>query len=286
MEDQARMRNPSDAEAITDPRERATIAHQLIDQHQEAIAELSRVRRDAIEQLLAGGMTQTQIAELLHMSRSRISQLLSSGTRPERSFLTSSSTISVAIGAKKEAARTDPGEMVSVESFGAYELMADLVRSLGLDANYEVVPPPGLVRLNRPGLIVLAGPRVLPFLDQVMEADPHLRFATDDEGWHLVDVTAGKQYRPPASRSDGVDYGYIGRLPRPDGKGTFLWLAGTHSQGTLGAATYLVANLSDLYKEVKTKRFSLIIECHFDPEDRQKILGVERVTPLYRHDGP
>ena len=38
----------------------------------------------------------------------------------------------------------------------------------------------------------------------------------------------------------------MGRLPRPDGKGTFLYLAGLHAPGTLGAASYVVNNLADL----------------------------------------
>ena len=279
------MREPSEAQAVSDPQERAITAHEPIEEYQEATADLSRIRREAIEELLQDGMTQTQVADLLGMSRSRISQSLSAGSRPERAFLASGNLVTVAIGGKQEAGRSDPGEMVSAEAFAAYEAIADLGRTLGVDAKYEVVPPPGLVRLNRAGLIVLAGPRVLPFLDQVMEADPNLRFVVDDQGWHLVDETAGKTFRPPASRDEGVDFGDIGRLPRPDGKGTFLWIAGTHSQGTLGAATYLTTHLAELYKELRTRRFSMVVERQFAPGARQEILGVERATPIYRHEG-
>lgn len=278
------MRDPSEAEVITDPADRAKTAHVLIEEYQEGIADLSRIRRDAIEQLLAQGRTQTDVAALLGMSRSRISQLLSAGTRPERAFLASGGAVTVSIGGKTEAGRSDPGEMVSAEAFSAYELIADLSRSLNLDAKYEVVPPPGIVHLNRAGLIVLAGPRVLPFLGQVMEADPHLRFESDENGWFLRDETSGASYRTPRDQGQAADHGYIGRLPRPDGKGSFLWLAGTHAQGTLGAAHYLAEHLSELYREIKTKRFSLVVECHFDPAEKQKILSVERVSPLYRHE--
>jgi len=219
------------------------------------------------------------------MSRSRISQLLSAGVRPERAY-PGTGRLTVAIGAKQEANRSDPGDMLSVESFSAYELVAEAARVVGLDATYEVVPPPGHVDLNRANLIVLTNPRLLPFLSQVMGADPHIRYVfSKEDGWYLVDTTTGTEYRSPRDRGEAADYGYVGRLPRPDGKGTFLYLAGTHAQGTLGASHYVTTNLPDLYKELKTRRFSTVIECRYDPSDPRKVTSAERVTPLYRHEG-
>jgi hypothetical protein len=84
---------------------------------------------------------------MLGMSRSRVSQLLSAGVRPERAFL-GTGKLTVAIGTKQEANRRDPGKMLSVEAFAGYELLAEAARAVGLDATYEVVPPPGLVHLN------------------------------------------------------------------------------------------------------------------------------------------
>jgi hypothetical protein len=115
-------------------------------------------------------------------------------------------------------------------------LLSELARSVGLDSKYEVVPPPGLVDLNWPNLIVLTNPRPLPFLSQVMGTDPHLGYAEDDQGWCIVDKTAGTEYRSPMDQGRAADFAYTGMLPRPDGKGTFLYLAGTHAPGTLAAA--------------------------------------------------
>lgn len=143
--------------------------------------------------------------------------------------------------------------MVSSESFSAHEVLADLALSVGLDATYEVVPPPGLVHLNRTNLIVMAGPRLLPFLEQVMEADPHLSYARDDHGWYLADKTTGSEYRSPIDDGDATDYAYIGRLPRLDGKGTFLYLAGIHAPGNLGAARFIADNITELHRELKTR---------------------------------
>ena len=156
---------------------------------------------------------------------------------------------------------------------------------MGLEATYEVVPPPGNVQLNRANLIVMAGPRLLPFLDQVMAADPHLGYLHDGNGWYLVDKTTGTEYRSPIETGEAADYAYVGRLPRPDGKGTFLYLAGIHAPGNLGAATFVADNIADLHRELKTRRFSVLISCRFDPKDRRKILATERLTPLYRHEG-
>lgn len=271
---------------ISDPKERALAISALIDDHQAAVAELSRVRREALEEILAGGMSQTRLADLLGMSRSRMSQLLAAGKRPERAFL-GEGRITVAIGAKREPdKKTSVSEMISAECFTACGLLTEAARIVGLDVDQEVVPPPGNVRLNRPNLVVLTNPRLLPFLSQVMEADPHIRYiAANKDDWYLIDQSTGVEYRSPRNQGESKDYGYIGRLPRPDGKGTFLYLAGTHAPGTLGAATYLVDNLVTLYRELKTRRFSTVVKCEFDPGNSLKITAVEQVTPLYRHDG-
>ena len=76
-----------------------------------------------------------------------------------------------------------------------------------------------------------------------MGADTHLGYAVDDNGWYLVDKSASIEYRSPMDSGKPVDYAYVGRLSRPDGKGTFLYLAGTHAPGTLAAAHFVVDNL-------------------------------------------
>jgi hypothetical protein len=276
--------DPASAAEIEDPRERAKVVGQLIDTYQAAVTELSHIRRETLDELLTTGMTQNQIADLLGMSRSRVSQLLSTGGRPERAFL-GSGRLTVAIGGKQETNRADAGDMVSAEAFAAYELLSDTARNVGLDATFEVVPPPGHVHLNRPNLVVLTNPRLLPFLAQVMEADPHLRYVADKDGWYIRDETTGTDYRSLRDKGEASDYGYVGRLPRPDGKGTFLYLAGTHAQGTLGAAHYVANNLPELYKDLKNRRFSTVILCHYDTADPRKVISTERVTPLYRPDG-
>lgn len=278
-----------DLVGIPDPLDRARRVSDLLEQHQAAIAELARVRRDALEELLNGGTSQQHIAEALGMSRSRVSQLLSSGSaHPERAFFgTSTGRLTVAIGGKAETGRRDnlPAPVVSAEAMAAYELIADAARGMGLDAQCDLVPPPGLVDLNRDRLVVLSSPRLLPFVGQVLAADPVLGFGSDADGWYLVDRAAGVEHRSPQDiTGEPCDLAYVGRLPRPSGQGSFLYLAGIHSLGTLGAARYVVDNLPELWRELKSRRFSVLVACRYDPDTR-KITSTEPLTPLHRHEG-
>ena len=266
---------------IEDPMDRARMAGQRIDDHQAAITELSRVRRDALDELLSSGYTQTAIANSLGMTRARIGQLLSSGPRPERGFL-GSGALTVALGGKLEAGKERPGPVVSAEAFGAYERLAELARTLGLSSEYEVIPPPGMVTLNRTNLIVMCGPRLSPLVAQVLESDTNVAFDTDADGWHLIDKVASKVFRSPLDKGELADYAYIGRLPRPDGRGTFLYMAGIHAVGSSGAAHFLEGNLAELHREVRSRRFSMIVRCEFD--ENHRITASERVSPIYRHE--
>ena len=218
---------------LEDPLKQAQQASELLTRYQAAVNQLSRVRREAIEQLIAQGMTKAQLADHLGMTRARVGQLLTAGPRSEGLFL-GNGTLTVALGAKQEADKAQPSPVVSQEGFQAYERLCELARTLGLDAHYEVIPPPGMVDLNRDNLVVICGPRLSPIIAQVLASDPNLGFAHDDHGWHLVDHATGTTYRSPRDGGEPADYAYLGRLPRIDGRGTFLYMAGIHAPGNSG----------------------------------------------------
>ena len=265
---------------LPDPVERAKRAGDLLTRYQTVVTELSRIRREAVEELRAMGMTQAEMAAALGMTRGRISQLVTTGPPPERAFL-GMATVIVAFGGKVEAGKATPGSVVAQEDLNAYEQIRDLANSVKLDTTYEVIPPPGAVRLNRDNLVVICGPRLSPLIGQVLESDPNLGFSTDEDGWHLLDRKAGRTYRSPMDTGASGDVGYLGRLPRPDGRGTFLYIAGIHAIGAGGIVHYLHQEMAELYREVRTKRFSTLIACGFDPQSRE-VLSSERLTPLYR----
>lgn len=269
-------------ERIADPAQRAQRAHELATEHQAVVGELYRIRRAALDDLVAEGRTHAQIAELLGMTRARVTQLLTSGPRPERVVL-GTGRLTVAAGGKVEADKSAPGRVLSVEALGACDMLADLARSLDLEIERDIVPPPGMVNLNRPNLIVLGSPRILPFVAQVLESDEKYGFSSDSNGWFLIDRAANTIYRSPMDEGESSDYAYMGRLPRPDGRGTFLYLAGIHAPGTAGAAYYLEQNLDELYREVKSRRWSALISCEFDPVNRSRITSADLLTRV-RHD--
>ncbi|WP_327346335.1 sigma factor-like helix-turn-helix DNA-binding protein [Streptomyces europaeiscabiei] len=271
---------------IAAPVDRAKAAIDLMATYQGWVLELSRIRREAIEEAQASGMTQAEIAKSLGVSRGRVGQLASAGPPPERAFFGTDS-VTVSLGGKYEAGKgpdENPSEVVTREDLKNFEHLRKLLGGMKLDAEYEVIPPTGIVNLNRDNHVVVCGPRLSPIIAQVLEGDNNLRFAKD-EVWHLVDQAAGTTYRSPMDEDGSAgDVGYLGRLPRLDGRGTFLYVAGIHSIGANGVVHYLENNLAELYREVRTRRFSTLISCRYDPETLD-VLESRRVTPLYRHEG-
>src|SRR4029450_7813925 len=63
------------------PLKQSQKASELLTRYQTAVTQLSRIRREAIEQLIAQGMTKAQLAEHLGMTRARVGPLLAAGTR-------------------------------------------------------------------------------------------------------------------------------------------------------------------------------------------------------------
>ncbi|HEX3778557.1 MAG TPA: sigma-70 family RNA polymerase sigma factor [Pseudonocardiaceae bacterium] len=271
-----------EVQALDDPWERMRRAHEQVVYHQTQGGEYARIRREAIEDLIGRKVKQADIARMLGVSSSRISRLLSSAPKVERALL-GTGPVTISVGGKWEAAKEKPEAVVSRPMMRACTLLGSMCvdYELGLAAeDYEVVPPPGHVRLNRDNLIVMGSPRILPLVGQVLESDEHLAFGCGPDGWYLVDQDSDTPYRSPSDRGEAADYGYIGRLPRPDGRGTFLYLAGIHAMGTLGTVQYLVSNIEDLYREVKTHRWSTIVETRYNPADGT-IVAAERVTPIH-----
>ena len=274
-----------DLRGIADLVERAKSAQDFIEDKRGEIEEASRIRREAVADL-AANKTHAEIAEALGITRARVGQILKEGPPPERLFW-GTGVLTVAVGEKLEGpkdASGKPGPVVAKEDMQAYCALTESVAPMGLTTHYEVVQPPGFIRLNRENLVVICGPRLSPMVGQTLESDPVLAFAKDEAGWHLVDRKTEKTYRSPLDDDIPEDYGYLGRLPRPDSRGTFLYIAGIHAVGAPGVVHYLERNLAEVYREVKTKRFSTLIHCKFDPETRE-ITASERVTPFYRHEG-
>ena len=68
------------AAAIEDPIERARALGRILTEYQAIVTNASRMRRQAIEEALASGMTQDQVAKAVGLSPGRISQMRKAGT--------------------------------------------------------------------------------------------------------------------------------------------------------------------------------------------------------------
>jgi hypothetical protein len=263
---------------LPDPAERIRKVSELLARRQEEITELSRIRRETLGDLQRQGRSQTEIAELAGVSRGRIAQLAKAGPAPERAFL-GDGKLTIVVG-RKETAKGEPA--VAEETMIAVSRLTELAASHRLDVDVLRVSPPGLVELNQDNLVILAGPRLFPMVGQILQGDPNIRFAQEEDGaWVLRDLKTGETYGAPREPGPGRDFGYLGRLPRPDGQGTFLVAGGLHATGTQGVVAYLETALADLYAEVKTRRFSMIVECSYN--DSLEVTSAKQASPIYTH---
>ena len=262
--------------------DRARAASELLTELQAGVTEAARLRRESIAWLREHGYSLAAIADIIGVSRARIAQLREAGPPPERAFL-GTDRLTVAIPLKTEAASGRP--VVAQEDFAAFNLLADLARDLQLEAAVEYIPLGGELNLNRDNLIVICGPRLSPVVRQVLENDPVLGFDQDEAGrWVLLDRRTGQRHPSPSDlpQPRPADVGYLSRLQRPDGNGTFILLTGIHAVGSHGVIAFLRRELADLYEQVDLQPFSTLVATEYDPVTRQLVRS-ERIAPLYQH---
>lgn len=267
--------------ATPEPLDRVRLATEAVADYQAAIVELGKIRRDAVDYLRSQGMTLSEIADKAGVSRARLSQVSTAPKRaPERVLFSEGSTVTIAVDTKQESGSGRP--VVHQEHTAAIEVLNRTARRLGLElAEVEYIVPPGMIDLNRDGLVVVCGPRRSPLIAQMLAADERYGFDKDSDGWYLHDKASGHRFRSPEDSGKPGDYAYLGRLPRPDGRGHWLYMAGIHAPGGQGAAMYLEQELGDLYRDVKSGRWSCLVECEWDPESRQ-IQRVELLAPIHQ----
>ncbi|MBL3666625.1 sigma-70 family RNA polymerase sigma factor [Streptomyces sp. M2CJ-2] len=258
------------------------VTTRLADAQQE-VTELARLRRRVVQDLHAQGLSYAQIAAKAGLSRGRIHQIRHTGPAPEGAFLGSGAvTVATPLRRDDERGRT----VVAVDDVSSGKRLEDLARSYGLAVASEHVPVSGEIDLNRDGLVVVCGPRMSQDMWNTYAQDPVLRWEKAEDGpWTVVDRLTGTVHRSgqDSDPARSYDIGYLGRLPRPDGKGSLLAIAGIHTQGSLGVVQLLASELNSLWGQVGDRRFSTLVGVEYDPETNEP-RSVELVCPLYRHD--
>ncbi|MDX3581940.1 sigma factor-like helix-turn-helix DNA-binding protein [Streptomyces europaeiscabiei] len=269
--------------AIDDPyRLLREVTTRLADAQQE-VTELARLRRRVVQDLHAQGLSYAQIAEKAGLSRGRIHQIRHTGPAPEGAFLGRGSVVvATPLRRDDERGRT----VVAMDDVSSGKRLEDLARTYGLDVTSEHVSVGGEIDLNRDGLVVVCGPRMSQEMWDTYAQDPVLSWERAEDGpWTVVDRRTGTVYR---SGQDGdpsrpYDVGYLGRLPRPDGNGSLLAIAGIHTQGSLGVVQLLANDLNTLWGQIGDRRFSTLVGVEYDPETSEP-QSAELLCPLYRHD--
>lgn len=268
--------------ALADARQRGRQATALIEDCDAARVELSRIRREALSELIKAGVSQDEAAKEFGITKGRISQIKKSGPPIERAFL-GTRQLTVALPLKRDAEYERPA--MSYEDVFVWDRLRTLAEANQLPATQELIGPHGEIDLNRPDLLVVCGPKPSTKVASLLESDPAIRFEQTESGrYFLRDLRDGRQYDSPGDVSERqADYAYLARLPRPDGNGNVLILTGIHAVGSLGVVDYLENNLNTLYEAVDTRRFSAILEVEYD--DQRQITQSRLATRLYDHEG-
>lgn len=263
--------------AIEDKVERLKAATDGVAAAQQTINELTRIRRAVIRELHADGWTFARIGAAAGLSRARIHQVSTQGPAPEGLFF-GHGALTVLVPEVRA------GRVLGAPDPAAAQRLAELLRELGFTATIEHFLPGRPIELNRDGLIVLGGPELSPSLRQLILADPRLRRAVaraGDARRGIEDRAARRVYRPGGPEPH--DIAYLGRLPRPDGRGTILLIDGLHPPGSLGAIRLLATRLATLHERAGNHLFSVLIAVRYDRTTGEP-LEADLLTPVYRHD--
>jgi hypothetical protein len=244
--------------SVKDPLSRAKLAIRTITESQQIEIELARLRREAIEEAAAAGHSYTAIAEEIGLTRGRVSQIRSDGPRLER-VLFGVGPIDIGLPLRPIQGRDLP--VVASEDIQARDNLVVLLEKLGFVVERVDVDPRLPWQPTAPDLVAVCGPKSSPTIVEVLENDPVLEFKADDEGrWGITDRVTGQQFLSPMDEPVplNADIAYVGRIRFDDRRDLFL-VAGVHAIGSLGAVHYLTSNLRNIYDQVGTRNFSMVI---------------------------
>jgi hypothetical protein len=273
---------------IADPAERVRRASALIDELTAQSGEASGIRTEALAEMLAAGMNQTEIARTTGMSRARISQVMKAAPPAGRALLTPDpGPLTICVIEKPGGDRGRPS--IVHTTWTAAGKLSDLAASYDVRAGTEAVPVPGLIDLNRPNLAVLIGPRSSMLIAQAISAEPVIKWAPDRNGdWYITDTKTGTEYhsefdsgRSESLRPPRTCYAHIGRIRRPDGQGSWLCLAGEHAPGVAGAAEIFCRDVAALWEQAHRSLWGAVARVTAADDGTPE--SVALVTPVYVH---
>ncbi|MGI9098056.1 MAG: sigma factor-like helix-turn-helix DNA-binding protein [Solirubrobacteraceae bacterium] len=275
-------KTPEELSAIADPAERARLATELLAEHQSLVIRLAQIRRQAVAELRASGLSYAQVAERLGVTRGRIAQLKTS-TLEREFFAGPMVTIATPLRATHESR-----PLVAQEDVEAAMMLTRFLNAADVATKLQHISPTGEIDLSPDALLAICGPKSSTAVQRLITADPLLEFRTDDaERWTIIDRASGMVYSSPIDDDPAADrdFAYVARLPRADSEHPILVIAGIHAIGSLGAASYLAdaANLRKLHRAVGKRPFSMIVESQFTRSPLATLSARLAVEPRTHH---
>jgi hypothetical protein len=275
-------RTPEEIADIADPVERARVAGELLAEHQSAVVQLARIRRQAVAELRASGLSYAQVGQQLGLTRGRIAQL-KTGTIEQAFFGGAIVTIATPLRA------TSAGRpLVAQEDVEAAMVLTRFLDGADITTDLQHISTTGELDLSAPALVAICGPKSSPVIQRLIATDPAFEFSADaDDRWRIIDRSSREAYGSPIDddASADRDVAYLARLPRPDDAPPILVVAGVHAVGSLGAMTYLTttANLRQLHRTIADRPFSMVIESQF-ARSPLRTLSARALTEPAIHD--
>jgi len=254
------------------------------------MTEDQRERDDAIIAAVKSGVPQADVARAADITRQRVGQIVQGiAAGPERALLApeAGGTLTIAVVQKQDQESKQP--VIGSTTRKALDALKDAAQSLGITSDEEEVAPPGMIDLNRSNLAVMMGPRTSALVAQAVSADPVIKWQQDARGrWYITDTRTGDEYH--SGYDDGWQNGpdgereciaHIGRVRRPDGHGTFLYLGGAHSPGTAGAVRYFIREMPALWDQVRRSAWSAVVRTVTAADGTP--VSEELATPVYTY---
>jgi hypothetical protein len=226
------------------------------------VTRIAQIRRQAVAELRAAGLSYAEVGKQLGLTRGRIAQLRTA-TMEREFFGGPAVTIATPLRATSAGA-----PLVAQEDVEAAMVLAGSLNAADLATELQHISPKGAIDLSPDALVVICGPKSSPVVKLLIARDPHLTFAADAAGrWSITDRTSGRVHSSPIDADPAADrdIAYVARLPRPGGGQPIVVIAGIHAIGSLGAATFLTdaTNLRTLYRTVGSRPFSMVVESQF-----------------------
>lgn len=265
---------------VTDHLRRAKLAGELIAVYQQRSVELARLRKEAINKAAAeSGLSFSSIAAELGLTRGRITQIRQTAPPPERAFF-GVGPITVAMPLRSLQGRALP--VISSEDSRAADRLSHLLSDLAFQVEQFRIPTDGSWQPPTDA-VAICGPKSSHVTASAIESDPYLTIAPDESGrWTIRERDGSRVYDSPMdleTEQRWSDVAYVARLALPETDRTLLVIAGVHALGSVGAVDYLARNLPELYQQVGTNRFSMVVASDHDGEavTRSELTCVPRV---------